>query len=426
MKTKNRKLICCAVLLMALSCGCGEKKNDVTNANNPVVENNSNVTDHNNPGVDNNSNVIDAIYLGVENYGDEEVNKDNKNDFSYRFEIDGKEHILKIDNGEMDEQGNYSYPIQNILKEGYSYEVRVEDGKVVAAEEINTETESYQPPVSGNPGERTLKNFFATAMMPVGTTLYIYGGGWNWQDDGSSIQTRTIGLSDEWRSFFYSQDENYTYRDKDGDSSKKDAAHSYYPYGEYNEYYYAGLDCSGYVGWIIYNVMNKENGHDGYVMSSTKMARTMAEYGWGEWTQTVAKPVNYEGSEYLPGDVFSKKGHVWICLGTCDDGSILILHSTPSDSRTGQPGGGPELSAIGESEDCDAYRLADKFMSQYFPDWYERYPVALKEYEEYTHTEGEYMGKFSWNLTGENGGLTDPDGIRNKKPEEILEILVKD
>ena len=397
MKAVKKKLVSFILVCVTLLCGCGG----------------------------NNIQVMDAVYLGVENYGSEKVNKDNKKKFSYRFEIDGKEKVLKIDNGVKNEQGEYTYPIQNVLKEGYSYEITVKNRKVTGAEEIYTEADSYQPPVKGNPGERTLKNFFATAMMPVGTTLYIYGGGWNWQDEGAALQTRTIGLSDDWRRFFYSQDVNYTFKEKDGDERKKDAAHSYYPYGGYNEYYYAGLDCSGYVGWTLYNVMNKEDGKDGYVMSSTKLAKTLAENGWGKWTQNYKKPVNYKDSEFLPGDIFSKKGHVWICLGTCEDGSIVILHSTAADSRTGQPGGGPELSAIGESKDCDAYRLADEYMSAYFPDWYARYPIALKNYEEYTHVEGEYVGKFSWNLTGADSVLSDPDNLRSKRPEEILEILFK-
>ena len=397
MKAVKKKLVCFILVCITLLCGCGG----------------------------NNVHVMDAVYLGVENYGSEKVNKDNKNKFSYRFEIDGKEKVLKIDNGAKNEQGKYTYPIQNVLKEGYSYQITVKNRKVIGVEEIYTEADSYQPPVMGNPGEKTLKNFFATAMMPVGTTLYIYGGGWDWQDEGAAFQTRTIGLSDDWRRFFYSQDVNYTFKEKDGDESKKDAAHSYYPYGGYNEYYYAGLDCSGYVGWTLYNVMNKEDGKDDYVMSSTKMARTLAEKGWGKWTQNFKKPVNYKDSEFLPGDIFSKKGHIWICLGTCEDGSIVILHSTAADSRTGQPGGGPELSAIGESKDCDAYRLADKYMSKYFSDWYARYPIALKNYEEYTYVEGEYVGKFSWNLTGADSVLSDPDNLRSKRPEEILEILFK-
>ena len=61
--------------------------------------------------------VTEAVYLGVENYGAEEVNKDTKEDFSYRFEIDGRETILKIDSGAKNEEGEYTYPIQNLLKE---------------------------------------------------------------------------------------------------------------------------------------------------------------------------------------------------------------------------------------------------------------------------------------------------------------------
>ena len=189
MKAVKKKLVCFILVCITLLCGCGG----------------------------NNVHVMDAVYLGVENYGSEKVNKDNKNKFSYRFEIDGKEKVLKIDNGAKNEQGKYTYPIQNVLKEGYSYQITVKNRKVIGVEEIYTEADSYQPPVMGNPGEKTLKNFFATAMMPVGTTLYIYGGGWNWQDEGAAFQTRTIGLSDDWIRFFYSQDVNYTFKEKDGD-----------------------------------------------------------------------------------------------------------------------------------------------------------------------------------------------------------------
>lgn len=400
MQSKQKKKIFFSILMVLLfaTCGCANQKKQVT----------------------------EAIYLGVENYGAEEVNKDLKDNFSYRFEVKGKEKILKIDNGAKNSDGEYEYPIQNLLKEGYSYEIQIEDGVVTSVEEKeNTEKELYQPPVRGMPGEKTLKNFLATALMPVGTTLYVYGGGWDWQDVGSAIQTRTIGVSQDWVGFFQSQNEDYTYRDKDGNEALKDAANSYYPYGGYNEYYYAGLDCSGYVGWVVYNVMNTESGQDGCVMGATKTAKTYSEKGWGDWTQEIEKPVDYENSSFNPGDIFSIKGHVWMCVGTCQDGSILILHSSPTDSRTGQPGGGPQLSAIGEDETCEAYQLADRYMSEYFPEWYERYPIALKDYEMYTAVEGEYAGKFSWNLTGQNGGLEDPDNYRNMTPEEILEDLFK-
>ena len=99
--------------------------------------------------------------------------------------------------------------------------------------------------------------------------------------------------------------------------------------------------------------------------------------------------------DFHPGDVFSMNGHVWICLGVCEDGSLVILHSTPSDSRTGQPGGGVQISGVGESEDCQAVALAQKYMSEYFPAWSQRYDAAFKSYSSYTSFTGTSAGKFS-------------------------------
>ena len=43
------------------------------------------------------------------------------------------------------------------------------------------------------------------------------------------------------------------------------------------------------------------------------------------------------------------------------------MHSTPSDSKNGQPGGGVQISALNpaapDSKDCEAYRLASKYMA---------------------------------------------------------------
>ena len=72
---------------------------------------------------------------------------------------------------------------------------------------------------------------------------------------GSSVQATTIGLPQSWVDFFQSHDADYTYRDDD------DPAHSYYWRG-YNEYYFGGPDCSGYIGWVIYNLMNTESGNE--------------------------------------------------------------------------------------------------------------------------------------------------------------------
>lgn len=361
----------------------------------------------------------EAVYLGVKDYGAESVNKDTKQDFRYRFLIDGEEALFAIDPGPRDAEG--AYPIQNALKERYAYRIAVAGDTVVAAEELPGQADGdYVPPVVGTPGERTVANFLKTAMMPVGTALYIYGGGWDWQDVGSAVQTRTLGVSPDWVRFFRAQDENFTYKSRDGDEANSDPANSYYPYGGYNEYYYAGLDCSGYLGWALYNTLETRDGGEGYVMSATRMAKQLSERGFGAWTRDVAVPSGGDDAVMKPGDIMSIDGHVWISLGACDDGSLVILHSTPAASRTGQPGGGVELSAIGASEDCQAYALADRYMSKYYPEWYARYPVKLADPEVYFSFTDEDAGKFSWDT---HGAFGDPEGVTDMSPEQALALV---
>ena len=416
-----------------------------------------------------------AVYLGVKNYGTVSSKNPGKDNFIHRFFADGKVVEFKVAN-----DGRYS--IQNTLQEGYVYDLTVENSVVTTAStakaaaegkitEMSTSTvtiggkeypytamyqidnteagatavtaasypvgktakvygdtvyltfiaKPYTAPVSGKAGERTLKNYLKTALEPVGTTLYVYGAGWDWQDNLSSNQSMTIGLSQSWIDFFQQQDANYTYK------NSADPAHSYYPHKSWNQYYYAGLDCSGYVGWVVYNVMHTQNSvntdNDGYVMSSTKMAKAFADKGWGTWTRDI--------KSFKPGDIFSMSGHVWTVLGVCDDGSIVFLHSTPSDSKAGQGGGGVQLSALNPNGDsdknCEAYKLVTKYMTKYYPEWSTRYDAVLRSYDSYaTPASGStfkvtWSGNFSWNLDGT--GLTDPDGYANMSAAEILADL---
>ena len=418
-----------------------------------------------------------AVYLGVKDYGT--VEADSKPSFVHRFYTNGKEVEYTIASDD-------KYAVQNKLQEGYVYDLTIEDGVVTDAaaatataegtiKEINATrvtfedgtsapyfhiyeisntaagatavaavtdltalagktakvygdtvyltfiAEPYTAPVYGTPGVRTLKNYLQTAMNPVGTALYVYGGSWDWQDVNSSNQALTIGLPQSWIDFFQQQDANYTYMNDD------DHAHSYYPHNSWNQYYYAGVDCSAYIGWTIYNVMHTESTtndkSDGYVMSAVKMAKTFADKGWGEFTRDI--------KSFKPGDIFSMSGHVWTVLGVCDDGSIVFLHSTPSDSKAGQGGGGVQLSALNPNSDddknCEAYKLVTKYMTKYYPEWSTRYDAVLRSYDSYaTPASGStfkvtWSGNFSWNLDGT--GLTDPDGYANMSAAEILADL---
>ena len=432
--------------------------------------------------------TAEAVYLGVKDYGLKK-DTDDESTFEHRFFINGEEAVYKVDDAD-------NYALQNELMEGYIYDIAVTDGVVTDVElqdkgtitmgtveaigegtitvdgqtvtvgdapvyEIKTPVggasvepakiavgdtvkvtekaiykafvaEEYTAPVSGTPGKKTLKNLLATALEPVGTTLYVYGGSWDWQDDMSSNQSMHIGLSQSWIDFFQSQDSNYYYGTNDDDPGK-----SYYSsHRGWNQYYYAGVDCSGYMGWILYNTMNTEDctvaeQENGFVGSARGQAKMLADKGWGTFTNNQEEV----RSTFKTGDVFSMSGHVWICLGVCDDGSIVFMHSTPSDAKDGSggEGGGAQISALDPkgSKDCEAYQLASYYMKKYYPQWSERYDAVLRGYESYTATDPNgngtrpNIGKFSWSL-GETGLLTDPDGYADMTAAEILGDLFDD
>ena len=429
----------------------------------------------------------EAVYLGVEDYGT--VTNDKKPEFQHKFSIDGEvvSYLVESDGeaytlqNKLQEGYIYDITVDNNMvtavemKDGDAAgevealendEITVEDEEFDLAENVMVQEivskaggavvtdktmadvdendtvrvfvndkneveriyltfvgDEYEPPVEGVPGLKTVKNFLATAMEPAGTALYIYGGTWDWQDVGSSNQATSIGVAQSWVDFFQSQDQNFTYKYSDDHSA------SYYPHEAWNQYYYAGIDCSGYVGWAVYNLMNTEDGQKGYVCSATKMSQRFAdEEKWGtmDYGTLVEGEDPYREftkSQFKPGDIFSMNGHVWISLGQCDDGSVVILHSTPSDSRTGAPGGGVQISGVGQSKDCEAYRLADYYMAKYFPQWDARYDAVYRNFADYTEVTGDRAGKFSWDM---ENVMADPDGYMDMTPAEILADLFDD
>ena len=274
-----------------------------------------------------------SIYLGVQGYGC--IRAEDKDRFAHRFRQDDSVCCYAVCN-----KGRYA--IQNRLQEGQAYHLTIRQETVTQAVltppdaqgiinavsgnsitvdgmhlpcravfEIRTRAggavvlpcfltgrivgsyaqvfgrvayirpapQMYHPPVHGVPGQRTLQNLLRTALMPVGTALYVYGGGWNRQDTGSGNTAMHIGLPQSWIDFFDRQNACYTYRN---DSTP---AHSYYPTGGWNQYGYAGLDCSGYLGWTLYNTLHTESASvsdcDGYVAPAAEFAHTLAQRAWG-------------------------------------------------------------------------------------------------------------------------------------------------
>lgn len=244
----------------------------------------------------------------------------------------------------------------------------------VTQEEVQIEefqTEEIQQDV------RSLYQFLQNAMKPVGGTMYIWGGGWNKEDTGAGVSATYIGLYPKWKNFADKQDEDYNHK-------------------EYRYELENGLDCSGFVGWTVYNTFETENGKDGYVVKAKKMAAYFADKGWGHFIENP--------KTFLPGDIVSMEKHVWICLGTCEDGSILLVHASP-----------PGVSVCGTKG--KAAELAKTYMTSEHPDWQAKYP---KREVGASYTKDVTL--FRWT----DAVMTDVKEVQSLTGEEVIEYLLEE
>lgn len=237
----------------------------------------------------------------------------------------------------------------------------------------------------------TIELLLRAALEPVGTTMYIWGGGWDGEDNVAGATSTQIGLHPQWEAFAKTQDENYDF--------------TKHRYEREN-----GLDCSGFVGWVLYNTFETRDGEPGYVTTSTYMAESLAEKGWGT---LIKNPKNF-----LPGDIVSMEGHVWICLGTCEDGSVLLVHSSPPGvSVCGTPSPLHSVTQQENAQKSKAATLATEYMEAYHPNWQEKYPNR-----EVGTSYLENVVLFRWNKSV----MLDAKEMQQKSAEEILEILSPD
>lgn len=229
----------------------------------------------------------------------------------------------------------------------------------------------------------TIEHLIETALEPVGSTMYIWGGGWDDEDSEAGATSTQIGVSEQWEIFASQQDETYNFENHRFERAN-------------------GLDCSGYVGWVVYNTFEEADNQPGYVTASTEMAEVFAESGWGI---LIENPM-----DFLPGDIVSMKGHVWICLGTCADGSVLLVHSSP-------PGVSVCGTQIKEGESSLAIELATQFMTENYPEWQEKYPNRT--------VAGSYLENVSVFRWSERTML-DAEKMQNMSGEEIIVYMAPD
>lgn len=234
----------------------------------------------------------------------------------------------------------------------------------------------------------TIEYMLQQALEPVGTTMYIWGGGWDDEDSKSGAGSTKIGCSSQWKKFTDQQDATYDFEEHRFEREN-------------------GLDCSGYVGWVIYNTFETESNQPGYVTTSTELAESLANRGWGV---LIKNP-----RVFLPGDVVSMDGHVWLCLGTCKDGSVLLVHSSP-------PGvslcGTPACVENGDTKEQEsiAVQLATEYMATYHPEWQEKYPNR-----NVPDTYLESVSVFRWNKRI----MSDAEEVQALSAEEIFCNILK-
>ncbi len=231
----------------------------------------------------------------------------------------------------------------------------------------------------------TLKHFLEVAMQPVGTTMYVWGGGWSDNDIEAGPEAVSIGVSPRWNAFYQKQT-------------------SAYDYNETRYQTHDGLDCSGYVGWAVYNLLNTKSGGSGYVVKSTEMSRSLAGKGFGTYREAPYV------TDFRPGDVMSTTGHVYIVVGQCSDGSVVIAHSSPPGVQlcgTAAPDG---------TIYSEAVRLAEEYMGRYFSEWHSRYPKCSRGTSYLTN-----YNQMRWNV--QNGIIKDPDGLSQMQAGQVLKVL---
>ena len=262
------------------------------------------------------------------------------------------------------------------------------DGKYYVFDSNGVMTGSYTDSSNSGPtaptSARTLKNYLAGALQPVGRALYVWGGGW-------TDSTRK-GVSPTWVSWYNSQTSSYNYNnDRDLTTANR----------------IKGLDCSGFVGWASYQVMHTKSGEGG--------GYTVVSGDIGSYYQNTLKWGRIVNQNYLsqtkwkmqPGDIGYDSGHTWIVLGQCSDKSAVIVHSTPQAgcqiAGTCTPDG---------DYDSQAVALAKTYMSRY--KGYTKY--------EYHPSCGNYIRRGNY-LRWYSSTLSDPDGYKNKTAAQILADL---
>lgn len=270
------------------------------------------------------------------------------------------------------------------LKKGMDYHYYVVAVKKTRKGKVKGNRTAIRSTTIAAKGKSTLKNLLRTGLAPVGNTLYVWGGGWNRPDNGTGKTAKTNGLWPSWKVFYKENKNNYNYRN-----------HRYK--------IFKGLDCSGFIGWTVYNIFEKKNGKDGYVTWAVNQGKWFARRGFGKYSPSGSF------SNFKAGDIMTCATHVWMCVGQCRDGSAVILHaSPPAISLAGTPSKSGKKNSM-------AVRLARRYMKKYYGSLFAMdHSMVVRGMDYRTN-----YGRMRWNTKT----LSDPEGYRKMTADKVLKDL---
>lgn len=314
--------------------------------------------------------VKDKIVLSWQEYKDLDhliyEKREGEKDFRLIEKSSSNKLVKKVIRGQ-----RYKYLVQAVSKDG---KVRSKKSRVYSI---------YVP----KKGVTSVKNFLKVAIAPIGNTLYVAGGGYGLEGRNKRGFSSKIGISPQWRYFYERTVKNIDL------SKSKYRIHS-------------GLDCSGYVGFAIYNSLEVWDFSNSYQAYTNILLTHLYKKGLGDYIP------KSRVKDYKVGDIMSTfngdYGHTWIVLGTCDDGSIVVVHSSQSGVKL-SGSLRPDL-----KKPSQAHELAKKYMKKYYPIW-TRYAKSL--YMEYDFV------KESGILRWHDYIMSDPEGYRDMGVEQVLEDL---
>lgn len=265
-------------------------------------------------------------------------------------------------------------------------------------------TGSWEDNFGAEPGRRTLTNFMATAFSCMGRVTYVLGGG-----HSPSLISTHIGLDS---TVLDTYEYLYTNDLMNSNSCYKSGSDE-------------GLDCSGYVSYVINNTMfNETSGECLQGPCTPGVGKEAAAKGWG----SIVKTTEVKADDLQPGDIIEfgtnyGNGHIVIVVGKTSSGDTVIIHAP-------QGGCNVELAGIGSEAVDTAYKYNEvvNSVSSTYNSCNGWFVLKNSGFTRNKHGKDSYSNRtgtvYRWNFN--ESGLSDPDGIANMTAEEVLEFIIGD